>query len=201
MAGPLDDELRTVTTNAAVFGQLGDRLAVNGGGADLWKATAEFGAVYRPGALTAGGSATVEVTSQDPTGPWARAGLIVRNRLAPPSAPGTPDALGFLNLSVTPANGVVLSYDANGDGTLDTYRRITGITAPVLLRLTRGKDGAGGGTYTGSCSTDDGATWREIATVTVPAAAARQDAGLHQSAANSATGDRGTAEFRRWNPA
>ncbi|PBC82032.1 alpha-N-acetylglucosaminidase [Streptomyces sp. 2224.1] len=210
VAGPLDDDLRTVTTNAAVFGQLGDRLAVNGGGADLWKATAEFGAVYRPGALTAGGSVTVEVTSQDPTGPWARAGLVVRNRLAAlssPSAPSTPgapsaadaaDALGFLNLSVTPANGVVLSYDANGDGTLDTYRRLTGITAPVLLRLTRGKDAGAAGTYTGSCSTDDGATWREIATVTVPGAAARQDTGLHQCAANSATGDRGTAEFRRW---
>ncbi|MEU9487919.1 alpha-N-acetylglucosaminidase TIM-barrel domain-containing protein [Streptomyces decoyicus] len=201
VAGPLAPGLETVTTNAAVFGQLGDRLAVNGGGADLWKATAEFGAVYRPGALAAGGSVTVEATSQDPTGPWARAGLIVRNRLTTPSAPGAPDALGFLNLSVTPANGVVLSYDANGDGTLDTYRRITGVTAPVLLRLTRGKDSAGGGTYTGSCSTDDGATWREIATVTVPGAAARQDTGLHQSAANSATGDRGTAEFRRWNPA
>ncbi|MDT0460443.1 alpha-N-acetylglucosaminidase TIM-barrel domain-containing protein [Streptomyces sp. DSM 41527] len=207
VAGPLDDELRTVTTNAAVFGQLGNRLAVNGGGADLWKATAEFGAVFRPGALTAGGSVTVEVTSQDPTGPWARAGLVVRNRLAAPSAPSTPgapsatdaaDALGFLNLSVTPANGVVLSYDANGDGTLDTYRRLTGITAPVLLRLTRGKDAGTAGTYTGSCSTDDGATWREIATVTVPGAAARQDTGLHQCAANSATGDRGTAEFRRW---
>lgn len=153
---------------------------------------------------------TVEVTSQDPTGPWARAGLIVRNRLAAPSSPSAPstpgapsaagsaDALGFLNLSVTPANGVVLSYDANGDGTLDTYRRLTGITAPVLLRLTRGKDTGAAGTYTGSCSTDDGATWREIATVTVPGAAARQDTGLHQCAANSAAEDRGTAEFRRW---
>ncbi|MFI0709463.1 alpha-N-acetylglucosaminidase [Streptomyces inhibens] len=197
MAGPLDPELSTVTTNAAVFGQLEDRFAVNGSGADLWRATAEFGALYRAGALTAGGSVTVEVTGQDPTGPWARAGLVVRNRLGAP-AQGSPDALGFLNLSVTPANGVVLSYDADGDGTLDTYRRITGITAPVLLRLTRGPDRAGSGTYTGACSTDDGATWREIATVRVPGAAARQDTGLHQSAANSGTGDRGTAEFRRW---
>ncbi|WP_327157283.1 alpha-N-acetylglucosaminidase [Streptomyces tubercidicus] len=197
VAGPLDQELRTVTTNAAVFGQAEDRFAVHGGGADLWKATAEFGALYRPDALTPGGSATVEVTAQDPTGPWARAGLVVRNRLASP-APGTPDARGFLNLSVTPANGVVLSYDANGDGTLDTYRRLTGPTAPVQLRLTRGKDTEGSGTYTGACSTDGGATWREIATVRVPGAAARQDTGLHQSAANSATGDRGTAEFRRW---
>ncbi|MEU9110492.1 alpha-N-acetylglucosaminidase [Streptomyces sp. NPDC048483] len=193
VAGPLDDAFQTVTTNEAVFGQLDGRFAIDGAGADLWKGTAEFGAVFRPGALKEGGSVTAEVTRQDgATGPWARAGIIVRNRLADPSSPG------FLNLSVTPANGVVLSYDATGDGTLDTYRRLTGITAPVLLRLTRGPDHGGSGTYTGACSTDGGGTWREIATVAAPGAAAVQDTGLHQCAANSATGDRGTAEFRRW---
>ncbi|MEU9503799.1 alpha-N-acetylglucosaminidase [Streptomyces sp. NPDC048196] len=198
VAGPLDADLRTVTTNAAVFGQLGDRFAINGSGADLWRSTAEFGALFRPGALAAGGAVTVEVTAQDPTGPWARAGLIVRNRLTPPG-PDAPDAaLGFLNLSVTPANGVVLSYDADGDGRLDTYRRLSGVTAPVLLRLTRGPDSGRSGTYSGACSTDGGATWREIAAVTVPGAAGRQDAGLHQSAANSGSGDRGTAAFRHW---
>ncbi|MGW1373971.1 alpha-N-acetylglucosaminidase [Streptomyces sp. NPDC002446] len=199
VAGPLDAELETVTTNAAVFGQLGDRFAINGAGADLWRATAEFGALCRPGALAAGGSVTVEVTRQDPTGPWARAGLIVRNRLATTPAPGPADGLGFLNLSVTPAQGVVLSYDADGDGALDTYRRLAGVTAPVLLRLRRGPDdGTRSGTYTGSCSADGGASWREIATVTVPGAAPHQDTGLHQCAANSAAGNRGTAEFRRW---
>lgn len=193
VAGPLDDDLETVTTNRAVFGQLDGRFAIDGAGADLWKGTEEFGAVYRPGALRAGGSVTVEVTRQeDGTGPWARAGIIVRNDLARPASPG------FLNLSVTPANGAVLSYDATGDGTLDTYRRLPGIAAPALLRLTRGRDGGGAGTYTGACSADGGATWREIATVTVPGAAAAQDVGLHQCAANSATGHRGTAEFRRW---
>ncbi len=197
VAGPLPAGLRTATTNAAVFGRLDDRFAIDGAGSDLWKATAEFGTVYRAGALAPGGSATAEVTRQDVTGPWARAGLVVRNRLAA-GATGSPDGGGFLNLSVTPANGVVLSYDSTGDGTLDTYRRITGVTAPVLLRLTRGEDTGGSGTYTGACSTDDGATWREIATVTVPGAAAEQDTGLHQSAANSGTGARGTAEFRGW---
>ncbi|MFJ9853096.1 alpha-N-acetylglucosaminidase [Streptomyces sp. NPDC101150] len=192
VAGPLDDNLRTVTSNAAVFGQLDDRFAIDGAGADLWKGTAEFGAVYRTGALREGGSVTAEVTRQDDTGPWARAGIIVRNHLAGPSSPG------FLNLSVTPANGVVLSYDATGDGTLDTYRRLTGIAAPARLRLTRGPDRGAAGTYTGACSTDGGETWREIATVTVPGAATAQDTGLHQCAANSATGERGTAEFRRW---
>ncbi|MFG2141337.1 alpha-N-acetylglucosaminidase [Streptomyces sp. NPDC048650] len=192
VAGPLDEALETVTTNAAVFGQLDGRFAIDGAGGDLWKGTAEFGAVYRAGALGTGGSVTVDVTRQDATGPWARAGVIVRNHLGAAASPG------FVNLSVTPANGVVLSYDSTGDGTLDTYRRLTGVTAPVRLRLTRGRDDGRSGTYTGACSTDGGGTWREIATVSVPGAAAEQDAGLHQCAANSGTGERGTAEFGRW---
>lgn len=95
-----------------------------------------------------------------------------------------------MNLSVTPANGVVLSYDTNGDGTLDTYRRITGVTAPVLLRLSRAA-----GTFRGECSTDDGATWRTVAEVPVARAAATQDVGLFMSAAHGGSGARGTAGF------
>ncbi|MET7762160.1 alpha-N-acetylglucosaminidase [Streptomyces sp. NPDC005393] len=188
-AGPLADGLKTVTTNGAVFGQLAERFAIDGAGQDLWKGTAEFGAVYRAGALAVGGAVTVKVESQAATGPWARAGIIVRNALATAGSPG------FVNLSVTPANGVVLSYDANGDGTLDTYQRITGVKAPVLLRLTR----AAATSYTGELSTDDGATWRKVATVTAPGAAAgAQDAGLFMSAANGGTGARGTVEFSGW---
>lgn len=188
VAGPLEPGLRTVTTNAAVFGQLEDRFAINGGGQDLWRTTAEFGAVYRAGALEAGRSMTVGVDFQEVTGPWARAGIIVRNSLATAGSPG------FLNLSVTPANGVVLSYDTNGDGTLDTYKRLTGIKAPVALRLSREPSGA----FKGECSTDEGVTWRTVATVTVPGAAAAQDAGLHMSAAHGGSGARGTVEFGGW---
>lgn len=188
VAGPLDEGLRTVTTNAAVFGQLDDRFAIDGAGQDLWKATAEFGAVYREGALRAGGSVTVKVTAQDASGPWARAGIMVRNSLAEAGS------AGFVNLSVTPANGVALSYDKNGDGTLDTYERVTGVKAPVTLRLSRDGQGA----YKGEFSTDDGRSWRTVATVTVPGAAPAQDAGLHMSAANGGTGERGRAEFTGW---
>ncbi|MYW64645.1 alpha-N-acetylglucosaminidase [Streptomyces sp. SID8379] len=186
-AGPLDAGWKTYTNNAAVFGQLADRFAIDGGGADLWKGTAEFGTAYREGAFTDGTSVVLRVDSQAVTGAWARAGVIVRNSLA------TPGSLGFLNLSVTPSNGVVLSYDTNGDGTLDTYQRITGIKAPVLLRLSRS-----GGSYTGECSTDDGATWRTVATVPVPGAAATQDAGLFMTATNGGNGARGTVGFSGW---
>ncbi|MER5973246.1 alpha-N-acetylglucosaminidase [Streptomyces sp. NPDC002055] len=188
VGSPLDGPWRTVSTNGAVFGQLADRIGVNGAGADLWKATSEFGAAYREGVLTAGRSVTVRVDGQTVTGPWARAGIIVRNKLATAGSPG------FLNLAVTPGNGVVLSHDTNGDGTIDAYQRLTGVRAPVLLRLTRAASGA----YTGACSTDDGATWRTVATVTVPGASATQDAGLFMTASNGGGDARGTAEFSGW---
>ncbi|MFF2851622.1 alpha-N-acetylglucosaminidase [Streptomyces sp. NPDC058001] len=186
-AGPLGAGWRTVSNNAAVFGQWEDRFAIDGAGADLWKGTTEFGAVYREGAFGDGVPVVLRVDAQAVTGPWARAGIIVRNSLA------TAGSAGFLNLAVTPANGVVLSYDTTGDGTLDTYKRITGIKAPVLLRLTRA-----GGAYTGDCSTDDGASWRTVATVAVPGAAAVQDVGLFMSATNGGGGARGTVEFSGW---
>ncbi|MFE3943688.1 alpha-N-acetylglucosaminidase [Streptomyces sp. NPDC059118] len=187
LAAPLEPGWRTYTANAAVFGQLGGRFAINGAGQDLWKGTSQFGTAYRAGAWTDGAEVTVRVDAQENTGGWARAGIVVRNGL------GTPGSAGFLNLAVTPSNGVVLSYDTNGDGTLDAYRQITGVGAPVLLRLVR--SGAG---CTGSCSTDGGASWRTVATVAVPGAAAAQDVGIFMSATNGGSGLRGTAGFSGW---
>ncbi|CAL9402156.1 alpha-N-acetylglucosaminidase [Streptomyces sp. enrichment culture] len=186
-AGPLGPGWRTYSSNGAVFGRLGGRYAVNGGGKDLWRRTAEFGAFYREGCLAEGGAPRVRVAAQAATGPWARAGIVVRNALAVPGAPG------FLYLAVTPARGVALAWDADGDGALDTYRQLLGVAAPVLLRLVRA-DGA----YTGACSADGGATWRTVATVPVrevPGAAAAQDAGVFMTAAHGGSGARGTAVF------
>ncbi|MFF3641932.1 alpha-N-acetylglucosaminidase [Streptomyces sp. NPDC002564] len=186
-AGPVSGDWRTYSTNDAVFGELAGRYAIDGGGADLWKGTAEFGALYRAGALRDGVSVTVRVDSQAVTGPWARAGIVARDALA------TPGARGFVDLAVTPANGVVLSYDTNGDGTLDTYQRLTGIEAPVLLRLSRAA-----GVFTGACSTDGGASWRTVAAVPVAGAGAAQDVGMFMSATHGGDGARGTVEFSGW---
>ncbi|OEJ96520.1 alpha-N-acetylglucosaminidase [Streptomyces thermolilacinus] len=186
-AGPLGAGWRTYTSNGAVFGRLGGRYAVNGGGRDLWRRVAEFGAFYREGCLAEGGAPQVRVAAQAATGPWARAGIVVRNALAVPGAPG------LLYLAVTPARGVALAWDADGDGALDTYRQVPGVAAPVLLRLVRAS-----GAYTGACSTDGGATWRTVATVPVrdvPGAAAVQDAGVFMTAAHGGSGARGTAVF------
>ncbi|MEE1931397.1 alpha-N-acetylglucosaminidase [Streptomyces sp. TRM 70351] len=186
-AGPLDAALRTHSTNGAVFGQLGDRFAIDGGGTDLWRAREEFGTVYRPGVLRDGAVVTCTVSGQPRTGPWARAGLVARADLARPGAPG------FVNLAVTPDHGVVLSYDADGDGALDAYRRVTGVSAPVRLRLARS-----GTAFTGALSTDGGATWRTVATVRVPGARGPLDAGLFMTAAHGGSGARATVEFTGW---
>lgn len=186
-AGPVGAGWHRYSNNAAVFGELDGRYAIDGAGADLWKGTTEFGTLYREGALRSGVSVTVRVDTQAVTGPWARAGLIARNAMEVPGSPG------FVNLAVTPSNGVVLSYDTTGDGTLDTYKRITGLKAPVLLRLSRSGD-----TLTGSCSTDGGANWQVVASVPVAGVAAAQDVGLFMSATNGGDGERGTVSFSGW---
>ncbi|OLZ65361.1 alpha-N-acetylglucosaminidase [Streptomyces sp. IMTB 2501] len=174
---------RTVTSNDAEFGMLGDEIAVEGAGADLWGGTNDFGALYRAGAYGAGSVATVRVTSQDATGPWARAGLMIGNDL---TAVGCG---GYVNLAVTPSNGCVLSWDADGNGGFDSIATDASATAPVHLRLRRA-----GTAFVGECSTD-GTTWTAVGTATPAKTAVTQDAGVFMTAASGATRGRGIATF------
>lgn len=186
MAGTgVGDPYRSASFNDAVFGQSGDAIAVEGAGADLWGATNEFGTVYRPAAFGSSSNATVRVTSQDTTGGWARAGLIVRNDL---SENGNGSA-GYVNLAVTPSNGCALSWDSDGNGTFDSIELAAGVAAPVHLRLTRSGD-----TYTGECS-PDGVSWTEVGTATPGGVADTQDIGVFMTAANGWNGTRGIAGF------
>ncbi|MEO3973081.1 alpha-N-acetylglucosaminidase TIM-barrel domain-containing protein [Streptomyces sp. CAU 1734] len=188
IAAPLAAEWQTFTTNTAVFGQVGERFAINGAGSDLWRGTVHFGTAYRRGLLTPGTAVTLRVDAQENTASWARCGIIARNDLA------VQGGGGFLNLAVTPGQGVALSYDSNGDGTLDTYSRVTGVKAPVLLRLTR----TAGVSFTGEYSLDAGTSWRRVGTVSVPGAAGVQDVGMFMTAMNGGSEARGTVRFSGW---
>ncbi|MDQ0912687.1 hypothetical protein QFZ22_008672 [Streptomyces canus] len=182
-AAGVGDPYRTASYNDAVFGQTGDEIAIEGAGADLWGGTNEFGAVYRVGGYKDGTVAQVTVTSQDASGGWARAGLIVRNDL------GTQGGAGYVNLAITPSNGCALSWDADGDGRFDSIELAGSFTAPVRLRLIRS-----GASYTGEASTD-GVTWTTVGTATPSGAAAAQDVGVFMTAANGWTDGRGIATF------
>ncbi|MFC0629244.1 alpha-N-acetylglucosaminidase TIM-barrel domain-containing protein [Kribbella deserti] len=181
-ASPVQAPNRTRTSNAAVFGQRGDRYLIEGAGNDLWGPTKHFGSIYRDDALAAGRSVTTQVVKQDSTGPWARAGLIASTELA------GQDGRGLLNIAVTPSNGCVFSYDSNHDGTLDRFSQVTGLTAPLWVRLSRV-----GNTVTGSCSRD-GISWQTAGTTAISVDTAL-DAGLFMTAANAGSGTRGAVEF------
>jgi hypothetical protein len=163
-------DYRWHASTTAHTGQVGDRYSIYAGGADQWRGTDQFG--------------TTEVTSQDATGAWAKAGIVVRNDLSAARSPG------YVILSATPSNGVVMQWDSNGDGLLDATLN-TGFSAyPTYLKLVRH-----GTTFTGYASRD-GRTWSQVAQADVPSAAATQDVGLSAAAVSgTANGPVGAAEF------
>jgi hypothetical protein len=158
----------TYSSVVGSYAQSGSQLGIEGQGADIWGATNEYSSIYLPGAEQDGTVATVEVTAQQNTAPWAKAGIIVRNDVT-----GANTSPGYVLLAETPGNGYILDSDANGDGQLDTQSGGTQTSVyPSWLKLVRS-----GTTYTGYYSTDD-VNWTLIGTASVPSAAATQDVGL-----------------------
>ena len=159
---------KTYTSDQALYAQSGSQLGIAGQGADIWGSTNQYSTVYLPGAEHDGTVATVELTAQQDTDPWAKAGIIVRNDVT--SANTSP---GYVLLAATPGNAYILDSDVDGDGQLDTQSSAGTATAyPSWLKLVRS-----GTTYTGYYSTDD-VNWTEVGSTTVPSAAATQDVGV-----------------------
>ncbi|GAB3893358.1 hypothetical protein GCM10029964_070000 [Kibdelosporangium lantanae] len=139
----------------------------------MWKGTQEYVSVYRQDALGSGESVMTTVTRQDNTGPWARAGIMLR---------------GSVVLARTPGNGIALQWDSTGKGSIDRTASIAWAAASVWLKLTRS-----GTSFTGYASSD-GTQWQQVGAADVPGAPSRMDAGLFVSAVN-ADGVIGTADF------
>ena len=131
--------------------QSGDRMLVSGSGADIWGTADEFRYVYRR--LSGDGSITVKIASQQNTGAWAKAGVMIRESLNANSA----HVIAFMS----PSNGTALQRrgltGASGSGVTNT----TGKTPPYWLQLVRS-----GNTFTASQSVD-GTTWIALGTTTV----------------------------------
>jgi len=150
------------------YAQSGSQLGIAGQGADIWGSVNEYSSIYLPKAEHDGTVATVEVTAQQNTAPWAKAGIIVRNDVT-----GSNTSPGYVLLAETPGNGYILDSDVSGDGQLDTQSGGTQTSVyPSWLKLVRS-----GTTYTGYYSTDD-VNWTLVGTTSVPSAAATQDVGL-----------------------
>src|SRR5699024_6113787 len=96
----------------------------------------------------------------------------------------------YINISVTPDHGCMLSWDSNGDGTLDSKKNATEFNGPEYVRLSRN-----GSLFTASCS-PDGEHWKEVGTVFVPDTNEDVDTGVFMSAVNGSGDSTGLAQFK-----
>jgi polygalacturonase len=131
----------------------GGTYTVKGSGADIWGNADGFQFVYKM--LTGDGSISARVLSQTNTNAWAKAGVMIRETLAPGS--------GNAFTAITPANGSTLQARlATGASAVSTHG--PKVAAPYWVRLVRA-----GNTFTGSISAD-GLSWSVIGSYTVPMA-------------------------------
>ena len=119
------------------------------GGADIWNQADAFGYIYQP--LNGDGVITVRVANQQPTDPWAKAGVMIRESLTPGSRHAT--------MVVTP--GSLASFQrrlVTGDISYEDQVTVTSGTngaAPYWVRLARNGDN-----MTGYYS-PDGVNWTQ----------------------------------------
>ena len=118
---------------------------LNGSGADIWNTSDGFQFAYTT--MTGNGQIGACVTSVSDTNAWAKAGLMFRNDDAPDAA--------FADVVATPGSGVSFQWRTT-DGGNPGYAQVTGVTAPVWLRLTRS-----GNQFSGYYSSND-VTWTQI---------------------------------------
>jgi outer membrane protein assembly factor BamB/regulation of enolase protein 1 (concanavalin A-like superfamily) len=114
---------------------------VQGGGADIWGSTDQFNYVNQP--LTGDVSLVARVTSQSPTDPWAKSGIMIKQS----TTAGSPYAM----VAVTPGNGVVFTYGFNYVSASASYS-----FPNAWIRLDRT-----GNVFTGYTSAD-GLNWTKI---------------------------------------
>ncbi|MDD9989372.1 MAG: glycosyl hydrolase family 28-related protein [Spirochaetaceae bacterium] len=177
----------TFTNTPARFSRFGERIEVTAGGGLItaWDATgAELASAYTR--VRGDFDVSVLLETQDPTGPYAAAGLIVRNRIA-----RTPVSPGYLMLCVCPKYGGLPYWgaDLDGDGVLDTKENFPA-RYPIWFRIRRT-----GHRYAAWTSLD-GTSWRAGRVFQVSSAADAQDVGVFASA-YSAKGELGRAVFSR----
>jgi len=131
---------------------LGGTFIERGSGADIWGTADAFHYIYQP--LTGDGQIVVRVATQDNSNAWAKAGVMIRETLAPGSKHAA--------IVVTPGNGVSFQRRLSTNGTSAlTQVKGTGIAAPYWVKLVRK-----GNVFT-SYRSSDGVTWTGLPNATI----------------------------------
>jgi len=129
----------------------------------------QYAAVYLAKALPERASVMVKLTNPELRTNWVgRTGIVVRSEISKPD-----QSTGYVILAASPAAGVSLEWDGDGNGRLDEHTNFDGYTIwPVWLKLDRE-----GNHFTGYQSRD-GEHWETVGTCRVPGAVSMLDAGM-----------------------
>lgn len=134
-----------VSAGAAFYTPASATFAITGSGADIWGTRDAGHFVHRP--LVGDATVMVRVTSLGNSDVWAKAGLMIRESLAP-------NARNVL-MAITPGSGATLQYRATTGGT-SLSSKLGGVNVPQWLKLVRRGD-----EFTGFVSAD-AVNWRLI---------------------------------------
>lgn len=130
-----------------------DRLTVAVAGADIWGTADAFCYVHQP--LRGDGAVTAKVLRIDRSDDWAKAGVMIRESLAP----GSPYAFVFLK----PRNGASTQYRAAAGEGAQEAQRLSDVGSSLWVHLDRS-----GNQFTAYIRTADEAEWQPAGSVTVP---------------------------------
>lgn len=168
-------------------------LTIRTGGRDVYSPYDDWAAIYKEAAIATNGCVTSQVLSLDATDSLTKGGVVIRNSLATNGSFDSEVSTGYAGVFVTPGNGVSFLWDANGDGQLEKSSTVTGVAAPLWVRLS-----VAATQFSGYFSVD-GQQWTQIGLVaTLATRNMTSDAGIlvssHAGYAN-ATGVFGGLEF------
>ncbi len=121
------------------------------GGGDIWGTADSFHLVAQT--LSADGTVTAQVASQQNTSPWAKAGPMIRAT----NDPGSP----YYGVFVTPGNGVDVQWRATQSGA-SSQLLTPGVTPAYLMVGRYTTTGSNPRTYYTAYQSADGATWTAI---------------------------------------
>jgi hypothetical protein len=161
------------SAQSSFFAQSGNQFAIRAAGADVWAGNGqrndEYGAIYQTDAVTAASSVSARVDTVGDANASAKSGVMIRNDMAAPGA-----SAGYAVVAVTPRNGVVFQWDADGDGFADSSSSAKVSTfRPVWVKLERLGD------KVSAFYSYDGANYAQVgAAVALAGAEPVQDAGI-----------------------
>jgi len=146
---------------------------INGSGNDIWNNADACQFMYQP--ISGNCEIRAHVDSLQPTDPWAKAGLMIRDNAS----------AGAINVAIliTPSNGVTFqTRSATGIATTSTTVGAGTIVAPRWLRLMRGSNNSFAGYYS-----SDGINWIQVGASTAIPMGSNPLIGLALSAHNNAS--------------